>query len=80
MKHHNFIIKQYPQHIAVRSPEANGKLLVEAGFSINKMKLIPHYNVLRVIHFLSHTPFFGKYFKARIFIEATPIASVNESF
>lgn len=72
IKKRNFIIKQYPQHIAVRSPEENRQLLVEAGFSIKKMELIPHYNFLRALHFLSYFPFFGKHFKARIFIEATP--------
>ncbi len=72
MKNHDFIIKQYPQHIAVRSLEENERLLIEAGFSISNIKLIPHYNILRIIHFLSHAPFFGKYFEARIFIEATP--------
>lgn len=70
MKKHNFVLKQFPEHISVRAPEDNIKLLEEAGFRISKVRLIPHYNVLRFLHPLSVIPFFGNYFKARIFIEA----------
>jgi len=70
MKNHNFIVKQFPEHVAVRSVEENTALLVKAGFRISRTLLIPHYNILRLVHPLSFVPFAGAYFKARIFIEA----------
>jgi 2-polyprenyl-6-hydroxyphenyl methylase/3-demethylubiquinone-9 3-methyltransferase len=75
MKKHNFILRQFPEHIAVRTPEANIKLLEKAGFRISKVRLIPHYNVMRFLHPLSFIPFFGAYFQARIFIVA-----INQHF
>jgi cyclopropane fatty-acyl-phospholipid synthase-like methyltransferase len=71
MKANNFIVKQFPEHIAVRSPDENQLLLEKAGFKVNSIKLIPHYNILRFLHPVSLIPFIGKYFKARIFIEAS---------
>lgn len=69
MKAHG-VLKQLPGHIAVRSVEHNEDLLRRAGFQIKRTLLIPHYNVMRYFHFLSYIPVVGKYFKARIFIEA----------
>jgi len=71
MKSKNFIVKQFPQHIAVRTPEHNVSILWEAGFSVEHIWLIPNYNILKVLHPLSHIPVIGKYLKARIFIEAS---------
>lgn len=70
MKEHNFILKQFPEHIAVRNMKDNCRLLTQAGFKISKKLFFPHYNILKLLHFLSYTPFIGKFFKARIFIEA----------
>lgn len=70
MKDKGIIVKQFPEHIAVRTPEHNAALLREAGFRIEDIRLIPHYNILKVVHPLSHLPGIGKFFKARIFIEA----------
>lgn len=70
MKEHNFLIRQTPQHVAVRNPEENIRLLSEAGFGRFKVTMLPHYNVLRFLHFLSFIPAIGRCFKARIFIEA----------
>lgn len=70
MKERNFIVKQFPEHIAVRGSRENKKLLQEAGFSQIIVNFIPHYNILKYIHFLSYIPFVGKYFKARLFIRA----------
>lgn len=71
MKKHNFIVNQFPEHIAVRDTQENCGLLKKSGFTITKVMLIPHYNILRLIHPLSFIPFVGRFFKARIFIEAT---------
>jgi 2-polyprenyl-6-hydroxyphenyl methylase/3-demethylubiquinone-9 3-methyltransferase len=70
MKDHNFLAKQYVQHIAVRNAEQNVSLLEQAGFKIHRLQLLPHYNVLKYVHPLSYIPLVGKYFKARVFIEA----------
>lgn len=70
MKSKNFIFRQLPGHIAVRSPKDNCKLLMKSGFIIHRIKLISHYNILRFLHPLSFIPIIGKFFKARIFIEA----------
>lgn len=71
LKDHSLFMRHHPGHIAVRSPDKNAELLIQAGYSIRKVLLIPHYNFLRFIHFFSYIPFLGKYFKARIFIEAS---------
>ena len=69
MKKYNLILKQFPQHIAVRTLKENIFLLEKTGFSIKKILLIPHYNnILRLLHPLSFVPLVGDYFKARIFI------------
>lgn len=70
MKAHNFIIKQFPQHIAVRTIFDNVALLKAAGFVDITANSIPHYNILRFLHPLSYLPLFGRFFGARIFIKA----------
>lgn len=70
MKARNFIIKQFPEHIAVRTPEHNVRLVEESGLLIHEVHLLPHYNVLRFLHGLSRLPWVGQFFKARIFLEA----------
>jgi 2-polyprenyl-3-methyl-5-hydroxy-6-metoxy-1,4-benzoquinol methylase len=70
MKKHNVLVKQSPEHIAVRTLDENTRLLEEAGFKISKAILISHYNALRHIHPLSFLPVLGRHLKARIFIEA----------
>jgi 2-polyprenyl-6-hydroxyphenyl methylase/3-demethylubiquinone-9 3-methyltransferase len=66
---HNFILKQFPAHIAVRSIEENEALVRRAGYKV-KTRTMPHYNILRLAHPFSYLPIIGKYFEARIFIEA----------
>ncbi|MFN3713958.1 MAG: class I SAM-dependent methyltransferase [Alcanivoracaceae bacterium] len=70
MKSNNFILRQFPEHIAVRTPQENAVLLEKAGYKVSRTWLIPHYNAMKHIHFLSYIPIIGKYFKARILIEA----------
>lgn len=71
MKNKNFLLKQFPEHIAVRTPKHNIDLLKEAGFRSIKIRFLPHYNILKYVHPLVYIPIVGKYFKARIFLEAT---------
>jgi cyclopropane fatty-acyl-phospholipid synthase-like methyltransferase len=70
MKKHNFIVRQFPEHVAVRTAAQNVTLIKQAGFSVDKVMMLPHYNVLRHLHFLFRLPLLGPYFEARIFIRA----------
>lgn len=71
MRDAGFILRQRPEHIAVRGLEGNVALLEQAGFARGRIRamLLPHYNVLRIVHPLRHLPLVGRHFEARIFIE-----------
>ncbi len=68
----NFILKQFESHIAVRNYSQYVPFLETAGFSVGKVKYLPHYNgvlgladrVLRHISFIKHI------FQARILVSA----------
>lgn len=70
MKAANFILRQSPEHVAVRGMEANLRLLREAGFGIRAAQVVRHYNLLRHLHGLRRLPVIGRWFEARLFIEA----------
>jgi SAM-dependent methyltransferase len=70
MKARDFLLKQFPEHIAVRDAEHNIALLRKAGFERVEVEIIPHYNVLRHVHPLSRLPVVGRLFGARLFIVA----------
>ena len=70
MKRHDFILRQFPEHIAVRGAADNRRFLDRAGFRDIAVHFIPHYNLLRCLHPLSRLPGIGRYFEARLFIEA----------
>lgn len=70
MKMKNFIVRQFPEHVAVRTVYENIRMLEQAGFTKYDVVMLPHYNVLRFIHGLSFLPVAGRYFQARIFIIA----------
>lgn len=70
MKSHNFVVKQFPEHVAVRNARENLRLLVKAGFNSSKVLFLPHYNILKFIHVFSGLPWVGRFFKARLFIIA----------
>jgi len=70
LKKRGFLIKNTTGHIAIRSPSENRCLFERAGFSVKTTYLIPHYNFLRILHPLSLLPIVGKYFQARILMEA----------
>ena len=70
LKARNIVLKQFPQHVAVRTMEQNVQLMQKAGFRIRVARALPHYNRLAILHPLSHLPQIGKYFEARLFIEA----------
>ena len=62
------IMKQFPEHIAIRTAEEYLTLLKKSGFGTISVKYLPHYNILRHLRFLSSVFFTGSLFKARIFI------------
>jgi 2-polyprenyl-6-hydroxyphenyl methylase / 3-demethylubiquinone-9 3-methyltransferase len=65
------ILRQFPEHIAVRNAAQTVRMLENAGFAPEaaKVRHIAHYNVLKHLHPLGHAPVVGKYFRARILIE-----------
>jgi len=67
------ILRQFPEHIAVRNGEQTLALLQKAGFGASSIKLrhIPHYNVLKHLHALGSLPLIGRYFRARLWVEAS---------
>lgn len=70
MKHHRIGLKQFPEHIAVRTASANARFFTEAGFAPVHVRSLAHYNVLRLLHPLSHLPGLGRYFAARLLLVA----------
>lgn len=73
MRDRGFLLRQRPEHIAVRNAKHNVALLQQAGFSPGNIdvRYIRHYNILRLLHPLRRLPWLGRYFEARIFIECT---------
>ena len=64
------IMKQFPEHIAVRSADQYRLLLEKIGFTSFRVKYLAHYLApMSYFHFLSRLPIIGKYFKARLFLE-----------
>lgn len=70
LKERNIILKQFPEHIAVRNMAENIKLLEAESFRISAAHGLPHYNILSILHPLSKLPLVGRFFEARLFIEA----------
>lgn len=66
------VLRQFPEHIAVRNDRQTRALLVRAGFAEDAVGIdfIPHYNVLRHLHPLSRLPLIGRWFRARLWLTA----------
>lgn len=66
------ILKQLPEHVAVRNSEQNLFLLQKIGFKNIKVNFLPHYlHGLSKLHFLSRLPLVGRYFQARLLISCS---------
>lgn len=65
------ILRQFPEHIAVRNAPHLIGLLEQCGFDRANISLeiLPHYNVTRLLHPLRHLPVVGRLFAARLFLE-----------
>jgi len=70
LKARNIVLRQFPEHIAVRNAGENAAFFRSAGFEAVTVRFLPHYNVLKAVRPLAALPALGKYFHARIFIEA----------
>jgi len=64
------ILRQFPEHVAVRTAEENIRILQRAGFVRIHVSYLSHYHpLLSPAHCLSGAPGIGKYLRARLFIE-----------
>jgi 2-polyprenyl-6-hydroxyphenyl methylase / 3-demethylubiquinone-9 3-methyltransferase len=72
MKAHDFVLRQFPQHIAVRPAEAYRRLLSEAGFSLalDSWSVSPFPAVRHLERLLSPLPLVGRTFRYRILMRA----------
>lgn len=72
MKAHDFILKQFPQHIAVRRVAAYEKLLADAGFRVSLVDYsVSPFPVVRLAEgLLAKLPLLGPTFRYRILIQA----------
>ena len=63
------VLRQLPEHIAVRNDSANVKLLEEAGFLDINVTFLAHYEKRQAwVHHLSRLPLLGRHLRARLFI------------
>lgn len=64
------LMRQFSEHVAVRDAAGNVKFFLDAGFAAVDCTVLPHYNVLRLLHPLSKLPVVGGCFSARLWIVA----------
>lgn len=65
------IMKQFPEHVAVRNYKQYVELLSKIGVANIEVRYLPHYTWIKYLHILSFMPLIGKYFKARLLITVT---------
>lgn len=63
------LVKQFPQHIAVRTHQQHLALLQQCNFMLENIYLScpPHFNIFRFLHPLRHLPLIGRWFEAKLF-------------
>ena len=63
------VLRQFPEHIAVRTAGENVRLLGRAGFEHVEVRHLAHYIApLRALHPLAFVPGLGRFFRARLLI------------
>ena len=74
LKAHDFVLKQFPEHIAVRRPRELRRLLEEEGWTVLEMTYspAPFPIVHRIEKLLWRLPGIGRIFRYRILLRATP--------
>ena len=77
MKAHGFLLKQFPEHIAVRRPEEIRRLLELEGWRVAQMRYAtaPFPLVRWVERLLWRVPGLGRLFRYRILLRAVPAAT-----
>jgi ubiquinone/menaquinone biosynthesis C-methylase UbiE len=72
LKAHDFLLKQFPQHIAVRRADAYRRFLADAGFrlDLDTWSVSPFPGVRLLEHALAPLPLFGRTFRYRILMRA----------
>lgn len=63
-------MRELPEHVAMRDAKSVRQFFNEAGFTNVTVGALPDYNVLRLLHAFAGLPVIGKYFAARVWIEA----------
>lgn len=71
MKDRGVLLKQFPEHVAVRTADQNAKFFNDAGLASVRVRYLPHYNILKCLHPLSKIPWLGRFFAARLLLTAT---------
>jgi ubiquinone/menaquinone biosynthesis C-methylase UbiE len=79
LKAHDLILKQFPEHIAVRRPREIRRLLEEEGWRVRSIRYSPApFPVVRWIErALWRLPLIGRFFRYRILAEAAPDPAVH---
>jgi SAM-dependent methyltransferase len=74
MKAHDFLLKQFPEHIAVRRPAEIRRLLEEEGWRVTDLSYstAPFPGVRWVERILAPLPGIGRLFRYRILVTASP--------
>lgn len=73
LKARNFVLRQFPEHVAVRNAAEYHNLLGHAGFRDIEVKHLPHYHpILRVVSPLQNWWFLRRFLRARLLIVARP--------
>jgi 2-polyprenyl-6-hydroxyphenyl methylase / 3-demethylubiquinone-9 3-methyltransferase len=66
------LLRQFPEHIAVRNALKNAQLLGKIGFRSVVVHHLPHYvEPMRSLHPLSRLPHIGRFFRARLLFVCT---------
>ncbi|HEX9147720.1 MAG TPA: class I SAM-dependent methyltransferase [Thermoanaerobaculia bacterium] len=79
LKAHDLILKQFPEHIAVRRPREIRRLLEEEGWRLRSIRYSPApFPVVRWIErALWRLPLIGRFFRYRILAKAAPDPAVH---
>jgi len=79
LKARGILLKQFPEHIAVRRPREIRRLLQEEGWRIRSLRYSPApFPLVRWIErALWRLPLLGPFFRYRILVQAVPVPAVN---
>ena len=79
LKASNLILKQFPEHIAVRRPRELRRLLEEAGWQVRSLRYspAPFPGVRWIERALWRVPVVGQLFRYRILAEAVPVPAIH---